>query len=280
MNKKPLVIYHKDCADGLAAAWCFWKQYGDLCEYHPGVYGQPIPDFFFRTVYLVDFSYKRDVVEHMLKYAESVYLLDHHKSAIEDLWDLASQPNFYMRYATMEKSGAMIAWDFIKRSSGHTRELPALLQHIQDRDLWKFDLEGTRDISMAVFAREFTIEAYDELMETPIETLKSEGAVLQRKYNAELKKIISMGTRFLTIDGYEVPAVNANYMYASDIGNILSKDHHFAVAYFDTDEHRVFSLRSQRDGLDVSQIALKFNGGGHKNAAGFKVPRNHPLAMV
>ena len=76
MSQKPIVIYHKDCADGLAAAWCFWKQFGDSMEYHPGAYNEPAPDIYNRDVYLVDFSYKRDVVEEMCKFANKIVLLD------------------------------------------------------------------------------------------------------------------------------------------------------------------------------------------------------------
>ena len=45
----------------------------------------------------------------------------------------------------------------------------------------------------------------------------------------------------------------------------------FAACYWDTPEGRVFSLRSSSDGVDVSEIAKQFGGGGHKNAAGFKI---------
>ena len=40
---------------------------------------------------------------------------------------------------------------------------------------------------------------------------------------------------------------------------------------------RIFSLRSTEDGLDVSEIASKFGGGGHKHAAGFSVPLEEAL---
>ena len=33
----------------------------------------------------------------------------------------------------------------------------------------------------------------------------------------------------------------------------------------------IFSLRSGESGVDVSSVAKKFGGGGHKNAAGFSV---------
>ena len=33
----------------------------------------------------------------------------------------------------------------------------------------------------------------------------------------------------------------------------------------------MFSLRSTDDGLDVSEIAKQYGGGGHRNASGFTV---------
>jgi len=40
----------------------------------------------------------------------------------------------------------------------------------------------------------------------------------------------------------------------------------------------VFSLCSIEDGLDVSEIAKAYGGGGHSHTAGFQVPRDHKLA--
>lgn len=42
----------------------------------------------------------------------------------------------------------------------------------------------------------------------------------------------------------------------------------------------MFGLRATDDGLDVSEVAKQYGGGGHAKAAGFKVPRSHPLAMA
>jgi nanoRNase/pAp phosphatase (c-di-AMP/oligoRNAs hydrolase) len=46
----------------------------------------------------------------------------------------------------------------------------------------------------------------------------------------------------------------------------------FAACYWDTPAGRVFSLRSGENGMDVSVIAQKYGGGGHKHASGFRVP--------
>ena len=51
----------------------------------------------------------------------------------------------------------------------------------------------------------------------------------------------------------------------------MSEGQSFAAAYyFNGDSYRV-SLRSRDDGEDVSEIATKFGGGGHRCAAAFNI---------
>jgi hypothetical protein len=66
---------------------------------------------------------------------------------------------------------------------------------------------------------------------------------------------------------------------ASDAGDLLSEGEPFAATYSDTAENRVFSLRSRPEGIDVSEIAKLFGGVGHRHAAGFRIHRDHPLAI-
>jgi len=77
--------------------------------------------------------------------------------------------------------------------------------------------------------------------------------------------------RFDTIAGYQVPVVNLSDNI-SEVGNALCKrfpEYPFSVSYCDrSDGQRSWSLRSIGD-FDVSDIAKKFGGGGHRNAAGF-----------
>jgi nanoRNase/pAp phosphatase (c-di-AMP/oligoRNAs hydrolase) len=273
---KPIVIYHANCADGVAAAWCFWKQFGDEYEYHAGAYGKPTPDILDRDVYLVDFSYKHDVTEMICQYANKVVLLDHHKTALEDLWDLTKYENFDMSYATLNHSGARIAWDYVKKQTAHKRKMPGLLPHIEDRDLWHFKLEGTKEYMAAAFSYDTTIETYDKLFSASLKDfklMKKEGAVLLRQFDKDIKSIVKHNTRMVSFCGYTVPIVNANGKFASEIGNVLAQEHPFAITYCDAKEYTEISLRSVGD-FDVSKIAKQNGGGGHKNAAGFKVSIN------
>lgn len=63
---KTLCIYHGNCADGFAGAWVVRRALGeDRVDFYPGVYQEPPPDVTDRDVIIVDFSYKRPVLEQM-----------------------------------------------------------------------------------------------------------------------------------------------------------------------------------------------------------------------
>lgn len=287
-NPKILCIYHGNCADGFGAAWVVRKRFGDDVEFHAGVYQAPPPDVCGRDVIIVDFSYKRDVLLEMAKSAHSVLVLDHHKSAQEDLGDLPPPivPNSWEAHRAdsrgtlndgvdpslprvvfdMERSGAGLAWRFFFPDD----PMPRLIEHIQDRDLWKFKLEGTREIQAALFSYPYDFAVWDRLM-AETDRLRQEGAAIERKHHKDIAEFIKAAAFRCNIAGYDVPVLNAPYFFSSDAGNIMAQGEPFAACYWDTAKGRVYSLRSAEDGVDVSEIAKKFGGGGHKHAAGFSI---------
>jgi nanoRNase/pAp phosphatase (c-di-AMP/oligoRNAs hydrolase) len=76
-----------------------------------------------------------------------------------------------------------------------------------------------------------------------------------------------------------VPAASLPYTLTSDTGHLMAQGEAFAAYYWDTPTGRVFSLRSTDEGLDVSEIAKQYGGGGHRNASGFRVPFGHELTL-
>lgn len=288
-NSKILCIYHGNCADGFGAAWAVRRALGaENVEFHAGVYQESPPDVRGRHVVIVDFSYKRPILLEMGEQALSVLVLDHHKSAAEDLaglpkplWSWQSYLDDTVRGIVtdgtdpalprvlfdMERSGAMIAWDFFHPG----QPAPQLLQHIQDRDLWRFALEGTREVQACLFSHPYDFDLWDKLMATDPQGLAVEGAAIERKHHKDIAEFIGVAARRMVIAGYNVPVLNAPYFWSSDAGHLLAQGEPFAACYWDTPEGRVFSLRSADDGLDVSAIAKQYGGGGHKHAAGFRV---------
>ena len=264
----PVCIYHGNCADGFGAAWVVWKALRHKVEFYAGVYSQPPPPVAGRDVFIVDFSYKRPVLLEMAKAANSITVLDHHKTAAEDLTDLpAGIHNLTTRF-NMERSGAMLTWEYFFKDS----KPPKLLQHIQDRDLWKFELEGTRAIQANLFSYPYDFEEWDALMWASPESLISDGEAIERKHHKDIAELLKVVTRRMVIGGHDVPVANLPYIYVSDAAHELAKDEPFAACYWDTPKGRVFGLRSTDTGVDVSAVAKSYGGGGHRNASGFTVP--------
>ncbi|GGX33078.1 hypothetical protein GCM10007242_45190 [Pigmentiphaga litoralis] len=299
---KPLVIYHGNCADGFSAAWCFHHADPAGFEFCPAGYNAPPPDVTGRDVYIADFSYPYDVLVQMSFKARSITILDHHKSAAEDLaglpafrtdWAAAHLPSM-SRHAVsvqcysqnmpdigvcfdMERSGAGITWDFLFPETPR----PLLLGHIEDRDLWRFRLPQTRDIQATVFSYEYTFQNWDRLMaadQVELMKLTVAGAAIERKHHKDIAELVRVCQRTMHIGGHEVPVASLPYTMSSDAGALMAVGVPFAACYWDTSTHRIFSLRSAAEGLDVSVIAREYGGGGHKHASGFKVPREHVLA--
>jgi len=264
-----ICIYHSNCLDGFGAAWVVRKALGNEVEFHKGIHQQPPPDVTGLHVFLVDFSYKKAVLEDMLKTAASITILDHHVSAEKDLSELLISGEIKGLF-DMDKSGAMLAWEWFYPQ----QQAPKLIGHIQDRDLWQFKLDGTREIYSALSSYPYDFEVWDKLMassEHELGALKRDGQAIERRLQKDVKELIASGVRRMSIGGYDVPVLNASSAYVSDAGNIMSVGEPFAACYWDHPDGRSFSLRSREEGIDVAEVAKKYGGGGHKNAAGFTV---------
>jgi len=133
------VIYHADCTDGFGAAYSAWKLLGNRAEYYACKHGTKPPDIKGKNVVILDFSFDNKTTKRMIKSANELLVIDHHKSAMVELHDITNT------HFDMNKSGAMLAWDFFHPG----KEAPKFIQYIQDRDLWKWELPYSKEFSAA-----------------------------------------------------------------------------------------------------------------------------------
>ena len=275
MKMKPLCIYHGNCADGFASAWVVRKFFGDgKVDFHAGVYQNAPPDVEGRDVIMVDFSYKKSVLLDMADRAAKITILDHHKTAADDLKELVDIPLENSRCPLdikfdMERAGARITWDYYFPKV----RPPQLLLHIEDRDLWRFVLPFTREIQANIFSYLYDFDLWDKLMASDPAELIREGAAIERKHFKDIGELVKVTRREMVIGGIIVPVANLPYTFTSDAGHLMATEHpsKVGVCYWDTPEGRVFSLRSTDDGPDVSEIAKQYGGGGHAHASGFRL---------
>ena len=294
------IVYHGNCQDGFTGAWIAHKKFGDYPDYVPGFHNKPRASddmFAGKDVVFIDFTYKKSIMKEIALLAKSVVILDHHKSAVEDLdefpdftvgdeasfdvaWEWAEEVgNRVMAGFDIYRSGAMLAWNFFFPSDPS----PLIVNYVQDRDLWRFELTGTREISMWLFSFEYTWDNWDNAeIEIADNTLRDHvifaGTAIERKHQKDIAELLPISTRWMKIEDHIVPVANMPYTMASDAANILATDPtaKFGATYFiDSDGYANFSLRSL--GFDVQEIAVRHGGGGHAKAAGFKIlPHDMP----
>lgn len=278
MNR--LVIYHRNCADGFGAAMAAKKhqEWADA-EYVAAQYGEEPPDVKGKHVLIMDFSYPRDVLEKMNESALSLFVIDHHKTAEKELEGLD--------YAIfdMSQSGAMMAWKILHPEDGamscvnellsqDDRVVPVLIQYVQDRDLWKWKLANSREVSAALASYPMDFEMWNELLnDNEMPRLALEGEAILRYQTREVSRAIGAWKRnpqHKEIGGHRVPVMNCTSLI-SEICGELSDGYPFAATYMDVDGKRIYSLRTRQNDFDCGAVAREYGGGGHPGAAGYAV---------
>ena len=256
------VLYHAGCDDGFGAAYAIWLKHGAKAEYIPVQHGQPFPDVSSgESVYVVDFSYSRDILQRVADRCKLV-VLDHHKTAMEDLADLP------FAHFDMNKSGAVLAWEYF-----HPNEpIPLLLAYVQDYDLWTKKLAHTDENKAwrGSFPRTFCSWQEMASVVSCDHSWKMEGKAILRSEKMQIRRRVSQAFE-VVIDPYVVLAVNET-QHVSEVAGELAKDNRYPFgACFQVrgDGLKIWSLRSEGD-FDVSAVAKLRGGGGHRTAAGFK----------
>lgn len=128
------ILSHAD-SDGRFAAYCAFthcaeRGLSDKLKMHEVQYGQPVPINIAEltkldAVYILDFSYSREILESINEKVGVLVVLDHHKTAEAHLLGLP-----YAHF-DMTKSGALLAWEYFFPDE----EPPMPCLYVNDRDL-------------------------------------------------------------------------------------------------------------------------------------------------
>ena len=257
------ILYHASCYDGFGAAWAAWRKFGDDAKYIPVHYGKPMPELPDGSdVFIVDFSYPRQELLALKARMNSLVVLDHHKTAQQDLAGLD------FAIFDMDKPGAVLAWKYFHPA----KPVPKLLEYVQDRDLWRWNLAQSREFSAALQSYKMDFELWENMMNKTL-SLIDEGEAILRWQQQKIDVAVNHA-RLIDIAGYQVPVINATQLMSEICHALCDKypDAPFSAYYFDDkDGNRQWGLRSVGE-FDVSAVAKLFGGGGHRNAAGFQTP--------
>jgi oligoribonuclease NrnB/cAMP/cGMP phosphodiesterase (DHH superfamily) len=305
---KTLVVYHKNCMDGLGsvASYSMLEELGVEMVFKAIQHGEPAKEEFMKNLtedekkcvdlVFLDFSLDKAQILEACDWFENVMIIDHHKTSEADLQGLEDIANLDLIF-DMSKSGAMLTWEHVQDELDEIGDtIPIeIIQYIQDRDLWEWKLSQSKEFSegfrMAIDRQKrklYKRGIYDKNENLEInafltvcqylelEEIINIGEVLIEKTDSvvnskiKLDKLKSVWFGDLNT-GTEVLMLNCTENI-SEIGNAICLSYNKpAMMYFILETGEViFSLRSTDDLHDVSKIAKAYGGGGHRNACGFK----------
>lgn len=271
-----IILFHKNCMDGSGAAWAAWSYLNQNSRFIGVQYDKPMPDFAVGDdIYILDFSYSPTVIINAAKTANSITLIDHHKSAQEEhdqYWATNAMPSNVNIFFDQSHSGCVLAWKHFFPNN----PVPELLNIIEDHDLWRFRYPNTKAVMCALHSKiPFKIQNLSKLFgNASLNKIERIGRLLLEQRNSSIARLISKKHRiqFGTSTGL---AVNGPPEFSNELGHELAKESKsFGATYqYDGESKKWwFAIRSTGD-YDVSIIAKLYGGGGHKNAAGFSLSR-------
>ncbi len=269
--KDIVIFYHAHCYDGFGAAYAAWKKYGDNASYIPALhlkvddYPEGVVD---REVYVLDFCFSERITRELLEKNKKVVVLDHHESVKQLVQSLPDHV-----YSETD-SGAKIAWKFFQ---GET--VPKLIEYISDSDTWAHALPHYQEIEAYIHVHELDFGVFEELqkeLETNQGAAIEKGKVLTKQFTQLVQEHMDKAM-LVEFEGYQVYAVNASSFLRSELGHQLAlKKGPFSIVYrFERDVLRV-SLRGDGS-INCTDLALKYGGGGHHDAAAIIMKNRNPL---
>lgn len=236
---KPIICFHSfdrqsHCTDGWMAAMVAYSALKELePELIPCVYGESLilpVDYQTRPVYFLDVVPTN--IDHHWDTCDNITIIDHHVGMEEKYSHMATGGSRQIIF-DLHHSAAVLAWTYFMDH----RSVPAVIRHVEDYDLWRFAMPGTREIIAALNSYPQTPEQFHIFARFGSEgELFTQGTHILRYIDQQVDRIIAGGLERITICGHNVFAVNSR-AWVDQIGSKMSGD--FGVIYHDTAGFRI-----------------------------------------
>ena len=266
-QKSIVVFYHADCSDGFTAAWVAWKKFGEKAQYIATFNEDEPPVIKNKQIYTLDLTFPETITKRLIRDNVRVTAIDHH---------ISSKPvtlkTFKPAYA-VNHSGCMLAWNYFFPQ----KPAPKFLLNIEDVDLWRKKLPGSSALYAYLDLFDFRFEIWSGLIQD-FETSSKRKRMLDAgnfllKYEDKMtERCVNKNARLVKFDRYKVYAVNET-IFVSVVGAKLARLlPPFAIVWREFKNGQVgVSLRGTGQ-VDLSLLAKKYGGGGHKDSAAFRLP--------
>lgn len=283
---KTVVIYHRADFDGI-----FCREIAR--KFLPGAeligwdYGDPVPAIGadVQELYILDLS-----VEELMSDPRLIWI-DHHKSAMEK-YAKSNRGYRIDGVAACRLAWQYFTWQNCIRRSVPTLDLPGKVAFVERRVseptavrlAGEYDIWDKRDPNAEVFqfglrSRDLTDADWQMLLQTDpviadglVDGLLCNGRLLQRYQQDVDASTVKSRSFEVAFEGLRFLALNTPRCNSLTFAAAVKPEHDGLMGFFWNGESWAVSLygAGKRD-IDLSVIAVKFGGGGHRQACGFRV---------
>ena len=234
-------------------------------------------------VYIVDFHVQDDDdFRKLQEITKNITLIDHHKSTVEHR---DKHPELYSDIESIidsSRSGCWLTWEYFIFSYGN-RTVPRALLLIDDMDrwIWKYgDKTANFCEGMKLYPHQPTDTIWQDLLMSEYTSLETkpeksddkrldiiaDGKICVQYANMICEDYVSSYGFETEFEGHKAFAQGL-YAYGSKAFGERIKQYPLLISFEFTGDKYIIGLYSET--IDVSEIAVKHGGGGHKGASGF-----------
>jgi hypothetical protein len=282
---KTLVIYHSADLDGLCSREIAKRALGDTATYLGWDYGQPVPNLVpYDIVYLIDISLPRAA---MALYARQIIWIDHHKSAIEDMKDIQIGG-----YRIDGVAACRLAWQWFFGDKKATKTdyverkvvEPYAVQLLGEHDIWNHTNPDTLPFQYGMQSDESP--DWKKLFETTnpagwtvsdmatgkkiLDEKLVQGRVIAKYLKVTQAQLANEAGYDADFEGLKFRVLNTPQKGSMQFDASIKEHHDGCLRYYWNGETwgcSLYGVAHKKD-VDLSVIAKKYGGGGHKSACG------------
>ena len=305
LTSPQIVFYHRDCPDGISAAWAIKKRWrsafligldaGNLPHSNVNIKGQKI-------VFVDLCPNSVEGLMEIIQKSKETWIIDHHETTrytLDALIAKSSSDIISKLHIIFDLSlaGCQLAWDTCFESSFDSNR-PWFIEYIADADLWTWTQLKSKEVNAALIEDGWVnFKGLDHLfgMENSskfIERLVERGEVVTKSHRKEIDAAINAAVPALFLGKYKIWVSTVRRQYRSIVGNELANKPFpvkegesettnlpaFAALWWwsYTELSWQISLRGPdlqtEDTPNLAEITSKlYKGGGHATAAGFTI---------
>jgi oligoribonuclease NrnB/cAMP/cGMP phosphodiesterase (DHH superfamily) len=276
-SSKAICLYHND-PDGQCSAAIVRRALGKAVQLIGLEIGDPLPWEAIgkaELVVIVDYSLSLEDMQHIHRRLKLIWI-DHHITALDRLSEaMAGVPG----QRRVDEAACVLTW----QTFFPDQPVPRGVVYIGDRDIWRHAHAETRPFGEGLYQQECNPEndslwtALLDDNEVLVSKLIENGRLLYASRLRGIRNAIGTYGFETTFEGHRTLAINDPG--SGDLGEVVrNSGFDLAYCYVETvrNGRRQTFVTLYSATVDVSAIASKYGGGGHRGAAGFAFERSGP----